>query len=78
LQPVTIIIAALALVVSLLSLGWQMFTFSRSGRRASVFLSIGWRGAGAQLILQSIKRRDDPLDCCLGCRDMALQCRSSA
>lgn len=62
LQVVTIIIAATALVVSCLSLGWQMFTFTRSGRRARVYVSVGWRGTGKQLILQSIKRNDDPLD----------------
>ncbi|MET9225834.1 hypothetical protein [Lentzea sp. NPDC003310] len=57
-----VIVAGLALIVSCLSLGWQMFTFSRSGRRAKVYVSIGWRGNDTQLLLQSIKRRDDPLD----------------
>lgn len=52
----------MALIVSCLSLGWQMFSFTRSGRRARIYVSIGWRGVGKQLILQSIKRRDDPLD----------------
>ncbi|MET9225820.1 hypothetical protein [Lentzea sp. NPDC003310] len=57
-----VIVASLALIVSCLSLGWQIFSFNRSGRRAKVYVSIGWRGNGTQLLLQSIKRRDDPLD----------------
>lgn len=57
-----VIIASLALVVSCLSFGWQIFSFNRSGRRAKIFASIGWRGAGKQLIIQSVKRRDDLLN----------------
>lgn len=62
-QTATLSIAILALLVSCLSLGWQIFSFSASGRKVKTFVSIGWRGAADDaLILSSIKRRDDPLD----------------
>jgi hypothetical protein len=61
-QTATLGIAILALVVSILSLFWQVFSFTLSGRKTKILLSIGWRDAGTTLILQSLKRRDDPLD----------------
>jgi hypothetical protein len=61
-QVATLCIAILALVVSVLSFSWQVLSFSISGRKIRILTSVGWRGAGAELILQSVKRRDDPLD----------------
>jgi hypothetical protein len=56
----TLVIAVLALVVSCLSLGWQIVSFSLSGRRVEVDLSIGWRGPD-QLLLSTAKQKDDLL-----------------
>ena len=61
-QITTFSVAVLALTVSLLSLSWQIFSFRLSGRRIRTYASIGWVGIGNQLVLQSIKKSDDPLD----------------